>query len=178
MSAPTPPPQVSPDGKFYWDGAQWVPVQHRPAEASTATTETATPASTTNVIVRGGRSLSPDQRFWWDGAQWLPYRPITWNSIQIHSNPPEDRATLSRNLGIWCALFGILGLFGLRIGAISIMAAVAGPVSLYNGLSFLRLSGPSVARLPGGGRAWAGVILSLVGMCGFLIAIIAFIATR
>ena len=27
MSAPRPPPQVSPDGKFYWDGTRWVPVQ-------------------------------------------------------------------------------------------------------------------------------------------------------
>ena len=26
MSEPTPPPQVSPDGKFYWDGTRWVPV--------------------------------------------------------------------------------------------------------------------------------------------------------
>ena len=178
MSGQPPPPQVSPDGKFYWDGARWVPVEHGSAEAPSPSTETATPSATTNVIARGGRWLSPDQKFWWDGGQWLPYRPITWNSIQIHSNPPEDRAKLSRNLGIWCALFGILGLFGLRIGAISIMAAVAGPVSLYNGLSFLRLGGPTGARPPGGGKAWARVILSLVGMCGFLIAIIGFIATR
>jgi hypothetical protein len=27
MSDPPPPPQVSPDGKFYWDGARWVPMQ-------------------------------------------------------------------------------------------------------------------------------------------------------
>lgn len=28
MSAETPPPpQVSPDGKFYWDGERWVPMQ-------------------------------------------------------------------------------------------------------------------------------------------------------
>jgi hypothetical protein len=29
MSDPPPPPQVSPDGKFYWDGQRWVPM---PAE--------------------------------------------------------------------------------------------------------------------------------------------------
>jgi hypothetical protein len=27
MSGPQPPPQVSPDGKFYWDGTRWVPMQ-------------------------------------------------------------------------------------------------------------------------------------------------------
>ena len=27
MSTPPPPPQVSPDGKFYWDGQRWVPMQ-------------------------------------------------------------------------------------------------------------------------------------------------------
>src|SRR6266516_1905523 len=33
MSGPPPPPQVSPDGKFYWDGAHWVPM---PAQAASA----------------------------------------------------------------------------------------------------------------------------------------------
>src|SRR2546427_13374 len=27
MSDPPPPPHVSPDGKFYWDGTRWVPMQ-------------------------------------------------------------------------------------------------------------------------------------------------------
>ena len=27
MNDPPPPPQVSPDGKFYWDGERWVPMQ-------------------------------------------------------------------------------------------------------------------------------------------------------
>jgi hypothetical protein len=27
MSDPPPPPQVSPDGKFYWDGTRWLPMQ-------------------------------------------------------------------------------------------------------------------------------------------------------
>ena len=26
MSDPPPPPQVSPDGKFYWDGQRWLPM--------------------------------------------------------------------------------------------------------------------------------------------------------
>lgn len=31
MSGPPPPPQVSPDGKFYWDGQRWVPMQQQAA---------------------------------------------------------------------------------------------------------------------------------------------------
>jgi len=31
---PPPPPQVSPDGKFYWDGTRWVPVQSQSAVAA------------------------------------------------------------------------------------------------------------------------------------------------
>ena len=45
MSAePPPPPQVSPDGRFWWDGRAW---QAMP-------------------------TLSPDGRHWWDGQSWQP----------------------------------------------------------------------------------------------------------
>lgn len=179
MSDPSPPPpQVSPDGKFYWDGARWAPVQSVAAQVAAPSGTMPAPGAATNLIARGGRWFTPDQRLWWDGNQWLPYRRVTWNSIHIRSNPPEDRATLSRNLGIWCALFGILGVVGFRLGAFSIMAAIAGPVSIYNGLSFFRVDGQSGRRLPGGGNALAGIILSLVGLSGFLLAIVAWIATR
>src|ERR1700730_11338812 len=32
MSETPPPPQVSSDGKFYWDGTRWVPMQGQSAE--------------------------------------------------------------------------------------------------------------------------------------------------
>lgn len=32
MSSPPPPPQVSADGKFYWDGQRWVPMQGQAAK--------------------------------------------------------------------------------------------------------------------------------------------------
>jgi hypothetical protein len=39
MNAPQPPPQVSPDGKFYWDGQRWVLMQQaQPAAAPRAAT--------------------------------------------------------------------------------------------------------------------------------------------
>jgi hypothetical protein len=163
VSDPAAPPQVSPDGKFYWDGARWVPFQS---------------AADTNLIARGGRWFTPDERLWWDGNRWLPYRHITWNSIHIYSNPPEDRATLSRNLGIWCASFAVLGVVCFRVGPFSIMAAIAGPVSIYNGVRFLLLDAQSGRRLPGGGNALAGIILSVVGLSGFLLAIVLWIVAH
>jgi hypothetical protein len=45
----TPPGyHVSPDGRFYWDGHNWQPIQHQ-----------ARPQH------------SPDGRWWWDGIQWI-----------------------------------------------------------------------------------------------------------
>jgi hypothetical protein len=32
MSVVEPPPQVSPDGKFYWDGKHWAPMQGQPSQ--------------------------------------------------------------------------------------------------------------------------------------------------
>lgn len=169
---------LSPDGYWRWDGAQWVPVQPVRAEAGAPTDTVSAPPANTNLIARGGRWFTPDERLWWDGNQWLPYRRVTWNSIHIYSNPPEDRATLSRNLGIWCACFGILGLFRSPLGSFSIMAAIAGPISVYYGLSFFSLDGRGGRRLSGSGKAMAGVILSLVGLSGFLLVIVVWIATR
>jgi hypothetical protein len=37
-SPPTPQPQVSGDGKFYWDGTHWVPLQNSPATPVTPVT--------------------------------------------------------------------------------------------------------------------------------------------
>lgn len=34
MGDPIPPPQVSPDGKFYWDGQRWVPMQQTPPQSA------------------------------------------------------------------------------------------------------------------------------------------------
>jgi hypothetical protein len=46
---PPPPPQVSPDGKFYWDGQRWGPMPEPPPPL-----------------------VSPDGLFYWDGERWVP----------------------------------------------------------------------------------------------------------
>lgn len=48
MSTP-PPPQVSPDGKFYWDGTRWVPMQ---APVQQATAPAARPSTNVGCVTR------------------------------------------------------------------------------------------------------------------------------
>jgi hypothetical protein len=171
--------QVSTDGRFYWDGLRWIPVDTVTADlAGPSRAAASAPIGSVNPVERGGRWFTPDQRLWWDGNQWRRYRRVTWNSFHIYSNPPEDRATLSRNLGIWCAVVGILGAVGLRLGPFTLVAAIAGPVSVYYALSFYRSDGPDGRRLQGGGKALAGIILSLVGLCGFVVEIVRLAATH
>jgi hypothetical protein len=49
---------------------------------------------------------------------------------------------------------------------------------VYYGLSFFSLDGRGGRRLSGGGKAMASIILSLVGLSGFLLVIVAWIATH
>jgi hypothetical protein len=46
---------VSPDGRFYWDGQRWVPIQAPVAP------EPPLPGQ-----------LSPDRKYYWDGERWVP----------------------------------------------------------------------------------------------------------
>jgi hypothetical protein len=65
-----------------------------------------------------------------------------------------------------------LGLLGVGLGALSILAAVAGTASIYYGLMFFRCNRSSGTRLPGSGKAVAGIVLSLIGLLGFVLAIV------
>jgi len=56
------PPQYSPDGRWWWDGQQWTPVQQTAAQSQ--------------PLWRwdGQRWISLDDRFWWDGTSWQPLK--------------------------------------------------------------------------------------------------------
>jgi hypothetical protein len=159
---------ISPDGNYWWDGSQWVPVASRPTPALPVP-QTIGPAS---AIAAGGRSYSPDGKHWWDGERWLPYKRITWNSLHLGTNPPEDRAGLARNLGMWCAVFGTVALIGVVAGAFSILAAIAGPVAILNGIAFHRNNARSGGRLPGSNKATLGIVLGSVGILEFITALV------
>jgi hypothetical protein len=51
MSGPPPPPQVSADGKFYWDGRRWVPVALA-AEAGMSPTMPVSTAQNVGCVTR------------------------------------------------------------------------------------------------------------------------------
>jgi len=101
----------------------------------------------------------------------MPYRRITWNSIHLRTNPPEDAASLARNLGVWCFVFGAFGLLGIIVGAFSIMAAIAGIVSIYNAIRFFGANQRARGQLPGAGKAVAGIALSIAGYGVFILGV-------
>jgi len=121
------------------------------------------------------RQLSPDGRFWWDGRQWLPYRRITWNSIQLRTNPPEDAAILSRNLGIWCI---VLGTISLLLGGISILALIGGIAALVHWTGFRRSNARAGGTLPGSDYATVGLVLTIIGLAELLASLALRIAPR
>jgi len=109
--------------------------------------------------------LSPDGRFWWDGQRWLPYKRITWNSIQLRTNPPEGAAILSRNLGIWCIVFGTISLL---VGGISILALIGGIAALVHWTGFRRSNARAGGTLPGSDKATVGLVLTIIGLAELL----------
>ena len=115
------------------------------------------------------RQLSPDGRFWWDGQRWLPYKRITWNSVQLRSNPPEDAAILTRNLGIWCIVFGTLSLL---VGGISILALIGGIAALVHWAGFRKSNRLMGGTLPGSDKATLGVALAGVGLVELTLALV------
>ncbi len=92
-AAPSPPPQVSPDGKFYWDGQRWVPMQAALAP------EPPQP-----------RQLSPDGKYYWDGERWVPVALMDEEGI---ARPPKKGHAL-RNVSLGClGLIVLLFVIGL-----------------------------------------------------------------
>jgi hypothetical protein len=127
------------------------------------------PPSTAGQAGSFQRQLSPDGESWWDGQRWLPYKRITWNSVQLRSNPPEDAATLARNLGIWCIVFGTISLL---VGGISILALIGGIASLVHWNTFRRSNLQARGALPGSDKATLGLILTIIGLAELVVSLV------
>jgi hypothetical protein len=56
IDAPAQPPQLSPDGKFYWDGARWVPISA--ASASPVSSTKASPNRLAGGLVTAGGAIA------------------------------------------------------------------------------------------------------------------------
>ena len=63
--------QRSPDGHYWWDGAQWQPVDQSGAAASSAAPASASASSP----IPADAQRSPDGQYWWDGSEWQPVNP-------------------------------------------------------------------------------------------------------
>lgn len=118
----------------------------------------ATPVAQSGAVQR---QFSPDGRWWWDGQRWLRYKRITWNSVQLRTNPPEDAAVLSRNLGIWCVVFGTISLL---VGGISVLALIGGIAALVHWAGFRKSNSRAGGTLPGSEKATLGLILTIIGL--------------
>lgn len=121
------------------------------------------------------RQLSPDGKFWWDGQRWLPYKRITWNSTQLHTNPPEDAAVLARNLGIWCIVFGSISLL---VGGVSILALIGGIAALVHWAGFRKSNSRAGGTLPGSDKATVGLILTIIGLAEIVASLALIFALR
>jgi hypothetical protein len=115
---PPPPPQVSPDGKFYWDGTRWVPMPTAAVQEPQPVAESAP-----------SRQLSPDGKYYWDGTRWVPMQaaaaqeqapPVAQRAIPAVQAFPEDRpragyAAPKKGHARRNVSFGCLGLIVLLI---------------------------------------------------------------
>ena len=57
--------QYSEDGQYWWDGADWQPVDTGGSDSGTDSTSTDS----------GEKQYSEDGQYWWDGSDWQPVDP-------------------------------------------------------------------------------------------------------
>ena len=117
------PPQISPDGRHFWDGQSWREISpDRRSWWDGTIWRPVVPAIGPTV----GAQYSPDGRFQWTGTQWIPTSvPRSggwwWNGMQwVPALTPVHRAF--RRLGfkvetllVGCALFGLFFILAAAI---------------------------------------------------------------
>lgn len=93
-------PHLSPDGRWWWDGAQWVPANQPAPPPAPATLR-----------------LSPDGRYQWNGQAWVPVVPT---SSMARPAAPATRGSGSKTwLIVGLAIAGAVALF-VAIGILAI----------------------------------------------------------
>ncbi|WP_148573063.1 hypothetical protein [Nocardioides caldifontis] len=105
-------PQVSPDGKFVWDGHNWVPTR-QPTQQQPQ-----------------GRQTSPDGRFWWDGRQWVPVQqpPQAPHQAPSYVAPyPTGQEPPKRGMATGLkVLVALAALFAVGVVGLVVLAVVVG----------------------------------------------------
>jgi len=70
---------ISPDGKSYWDGQKWVPMQPSAEQPAQPPVIQVLPQQ-----AQAANQYSPDGMWWWSGSQWVP-------ASQAPVPPPQSR---------------------------------------------------------------------------------------
>ena len=147
--------QYSPDGQWWWDGRQWLPV------AGSAPRDT--------PLVR----YSSDGRWWWDGREWHPVarpaRSRTRGSVIVHV------ALGAAFLVGYAAMMMAIGVADLRASAafspgaaeVLLALAVGAPPVVLGTIAFFRLPARDALRL----EALVAILLGL-GAAAFLLFLI------
>lgn len=116
MSAP---PQLSPDGRLWWDGSVWRQVSSDRRSWWDGSNWQAVPLAASPQLTP--LQFSPDGRFQWNGQQWIPTNVARsgfwwWNGWQwVPRQSPVGRAFTRLGINVGFALIGclILGSFFL-----------------------------------------------------------------
>jgi hypothetical protein len=162
-----PPPQLSSDGRWRWDGQQWVPAgpksSKRPGSADP-----------------GAPQLSSDGRWWWTGYQWAPAEQASSKQPQ----PPGPGALPKSAVGFGAFALAalplwLIGIDDMRSGSyqpgwadVSAALAVTLPGTVF-GVLALALPGHGHDRSERRHLAWAGMAASLIStavLCLILLA--------
>lgn len=168
-----PPPQLSDDGLWRWDGSQWTLVKPKTSKPSYL------PGPSTPQV-------SPDGRWWWVGYQWVPADPASPKPPQPGMPPGRTPAKLAFIFGLVAlgllpfTLFTIMqGRYdanGLNVPyslsdvvvilALHLAVAVAGVVF---GVRALLSRKQRDARSSQRRMAWGGIAASLVSAAGVVL---------
>jgi hypothetical protein len=119
------PPQLSPDGRSWWDGSAWRQVSSDRRSWWDGASWQPLPGAATPQITP--LQFSPDGRFQWNGQQWIPANvPRSggwwWNGWQwVPRQSPVGRAFTRLGVNLAFALIGCL-LFGAFFAAAVVIA--------------------------------------------------------
>ena len=105
-------PPLSPDGRFWWNGTQWIPVPVPGSSwAPRAAPQGVAERSPIVLPVAVPRPISPDGMWWWDGAAWRPTR-------QLPQRPawPQNAKVRERTLLAWTLFAGFGSACAQRLG--------------------------------------------------------------
>jgi len=141
---PPKPMQLSPDGRYYWDGHQWVP------------------------------TLSPSGRWLWDGARWNPVQVAGLPSPQQAPQyaQPQNTVQYASAVMMYRSPTNSLAVVSLVSGIVSwflcpLIGGIVAVISGHMAHSQLKRSGEA-----GSGMATAGMVLGYIHLAAWAVFLI------